>query len=150
MISSRFCHDVAKIPRFQIRCTKLTNVRFPYGNVWESISTFSQVGRLSPYRRHKSALICCVSGKEKGRQTEADPSLSAHLLWQFALVQNLASMASLVPLLEQVPGGHVTLVQTPPEQLPIPFIALAHASAVRIGEKLKSAIEAIPAFINFI
>lgn len=90
------------------------------------------------------------AGKEKGRQTEADPSLSAHLLWQFALVQNLASMASLVPLLEQVPGGHVTLVQTPPEQLPIPFIALAHASAVRIGEKLKSAIEAIPAFINFI
>jgi hypothetical protein len=38
--------------------------------------------------------------------------------------------------LEQVPAGHVTLVQTPPEQLPIPFIALAEASAVNIGEKL--------------
>jgi len=80
---------------------------------------------------------------------------AAYFLWdyffrQFALEQNLTSIAWLVPALEQVPAGHVTLVHTPPEQFPIPFIALAEASAVKSGDKLKivNAIEAT-LIINF-
>ena len=74
---------------------------------------------------------------------------------QLALEQNLTSMAVFVPALEQVPAGHVTLVHTPPEQLPMPFIRSAKASVVKIGagiDKLRMAnpIEATPAIIHFI
>jgi hypothetical protein len=67
------------------------------------------------------------------------------------LEQNLRSIASFVPFLEQVPAGHVTVVHLPPAQLPIPFILFAKASVVKIFAGIdKLRIATAPAIIHFI
>jgi hypothetical protein len=50
-----------------------------------------------------------------------------------ALEQNLKSGACFVPALEQVPGGHATLMHLPPAQLPLPFMMSAKAAVLEIG-----------------
>src|ERR1700741_3790358 len=56
------------------------------------------------------------------RLTEQRFRQAAAYFRQLALEQNLTSMASDLPDLPQVPGGHATLVHAPPEQLPMPVI----------------------------